>query len=106
MMIHKKNKIVRKPSEVYQICPACKCKELIRLEVDVLCADCDWMSCEEYVEMGGMDNLFSAYRDHFGVTEEEKVADLLAESMAQGKIESPLPEPIKEEELFAAEASA
>lgn len=106
MMTHKKKKIVRKPSEVYQICPACKCKELIRLEVDVLCAECDWMSCEEYVEMGGMDNLFSAYRDHFAIDSQEKVADLLEESMAQGKIESALPEPVSEEELFAAEVSA
>ena len=106
MMTNLKKKIVRKPSEVYQICPACKSKELIRLEVDVLCGECDWMSCEEYVEMGGMDNLFSAFRDHFAINEEANVADLLAESMSQGKIEPAVAEPISEEELFGAEASA
>lgn len=80
-MNHKK-KLLRKPSEVYQACPACKSKSLIRLEVDVLCGECDWMSCEEFVEMGGMDNLFVAHQEHFPVTKAEEAAELVAQSMA------------------------
>jgi len=75
-----KKKNLRKPAQVYSACPACKSKKLIRLEVDVLCADCDWMSCEEFVEMGGMDNLFEAFREHFPVTQAEEAAELIAES--------------------------
>ena len=71
-------KIVRKPSKVYQLCPACQTTNLIRLEVDVLCGECDWMSCEEYVESGGMDNIFTAFRDHFDLTDDE-VAALIAQ---------------------------
>lgn len=100
-----KKKNVRNPAKIYQACPACKSKELIRLEVDVLCGDCDWMSCEEFVEMGGMDDLISAFHDHFAV-DSENTADLVAESISRGKIELTMLEPIQEEELFEAEASA
>ena len=80
----KKNSI-RKPSEAYQACPACKSKNLLRLEVDVLCGECDWMSCEEFVEMGGMDNLFQAFREHFPMTTEEEAAELVAQSAADSE---------------------
>lgn len=77
-----KKKTLRMPSEIYQACPACKSKSLLRLEVDVLCGECDWMSCEEFVEMGGMDNLFQAHRDHFPTTRAEEAAELVAQSVA------------------------
>jgi ribosomal protein L37AE/L43A len=60
-------KKTKNPVRQYAQCPACKCKNLIRLEVDVICAECDWMSAEAYVESGGMDNLFGAYLDHFNL---------------------------------------
>lgn len=83
-----KKKSIRKPSEAYQACPACKSKNLLRLEVDVLCGECDWMSCEEYVEMGGMDNLFLAFREHFPMTRAEEAAELVAQSAADAAGES------------------
>ncbi len=60
-----KKKVIHKPSKVISACPHCRSKELIRLEVDVLCADCDWMSAEAHVEAGGMDNIYRAFVDHF-----------------------------------------
>ncbi len=64
-MSKSKSKQVRHPSKTYTQCPCCKSQNLIRLKVDALCADCDWTSISAYVDSGGMDNLFSAYRDHF-----------------------------------------
>lgn len=64
-------KVIRKPAETYKACPACKSKALLCLEVDALCGECDWMSCEEYVEMGGMDKLFRAFKEHFPQQGEE-----------------------------------
>ena len=46
--------ILRRPSQVYQQCPACKTKNLIRMDIDVLCAECDWNSIESFVDAGGM----------------------------------------------------
>lgn len=60
-----KKKTIHKPSKVISSCPHCKCQDLIRLEVDVLCANCDWMSAEAHVETGGMDNMYRAFADHF-----------------------------------------
>ncbi len=53
------------PSRKYKKCKACGSTDLIRLEVDVLCADCDWDSTEETVASGLMDELFTASREHF-----------------------------------------
>ena len=74
-----RSKTPRKPAEVFNECPACKSRDLLRLQVDVLCSDCDWMSCEEYVSMGGMDNLFAAYKDHFPVNQEDELVELVAQ---------------------------
>lgn len=59
------NKKTKKPCAVYSKCPACGSSDLLRLAVDVLCCSCDWMSVAGFVEAGGMDNLISAYNDHF-----------------------------------------
>lgn len=96
-------KTVRKPAEVYQACPACQSKQLLRLEVDVLCVDCDWMSCEEFVEMGGMDNIFEAFREHFPLTPAEEAAELIAES---AKDEADVPELVHQEERVPVEVGA
>jgi hypothetical protein len=56
---------ISKPSNTFSHCPACKSKSLIRLEVDVVCGDCDWTSCESYVASGGMDDIGRAFVDHF-----------------------------------------
>ena len=53
------------PAQAISHCPSCKCRDLIRLEIDVLCARCDWTSLEAYVEAGGMDNIVAAYNAHF-----------------------------------------
>lgn len=59
------------------------------MNVDVLCADCDWMSCEAYVESGGMDNIFAAYRDHFGINaEDEQGADVEIQESEQCAVEA------------------
>ena len=82
----KNKKALRRPSEVYQSCPMCQATNLIRLNVDVLCGECDWMSCEEHVECGGMDNLFAAFRDHFSLdalTIEEIEAQTNADAIAE-----------------------
>ena len=61
------NQQPKNPVHAHTKCPACKCKSLIRLEVDVLCTECDWMSAEVYVASGGMDNIYGAYLDHFSL---------------------------------------
>lgn len=58
---------VQAPSKVYSQCPKCKSHDLIRLAVDVVCAECDWDSTAEFVASGGMDNIFAAYLDHFEI---------------------------------------
>ncbi len=64
--MRKKSKpVIAKPSKAFSHCPACKSKSLIRLEVDVVCGDCDWTSCESYVASGGMDDLGQAFVEHF-----------------------------------------
>ena len=88
-----KTKMIRKPAEVYKLCPCCKSKNLIRLEVDALCGDCDWMSCEEYVEAGGMDNLFEAFIDQFDIQEEALPALIAAQVLDQADITNPVPQP-------------
>jgi hypothetical protein len=55
----------RKPSQTINHCPACGSKDLYRMEVDVFCMKCDWLSAEMHVECGGMNNLFAAYLEHF-----------------------------------------
>lgn len=61
------------PSRKYKKCKACGSTDLIRLEVDVLCADCDWDSTEESVASGLMDELYTASREQFS----EESAQLL-----------------------------
>lgn len=87
--MRKRKKPVAKPSEVYHQCPSCNSKNLVRLEVDALCGDCDWDSTAEFVAMGGMDNIFSAYNDHFPIEIDQP---------------SPETEPLGEEILEAATA--
>jgi hypothetical protein len=102
-------KVVRKPSNVYQLCPSCHSKDLIRLEVDVLCGECDWMSCGEYVESGGMDNVFEAFRDHFSISPEDEIAAIVAKTEAEflGLNDALSGEPMEVDEFFdRAEASA
>lgn len=69
-MSKSKSKQVRHPSKTYTQCPCCKSPNLIRLEVDALCADCDWTSVAAFVDSGGMDNIFAAHRDHFIVVDD------------------------------------
>lgn len=69
-MSKSKSKKVRHPSKTYTQCPCCKSQSLIRLNVDALCADCDWTSIDAYIDSGGMDNLFAAHRDHFDEADE------------------------------------
>lgn len=108
MMNHKRNKTIRKPSEAFQFCPACKSKELIRLDVDVLCGDCDWMSCEEFVESGGMDNIFAAFREHFAVGPEDELIELVAPTDASPEMVHEIlsAEPLDTDELFETEVGA
>lgn len=70
-MSKSKSKKARHPSKTYTQCPCCKSQSLIRLNVDALCADCDWTSIDAYVDSGGMDNLFAAHRDHFDEGDEQ-----------------------------------
>lgn len=77
----KSKKALRRPSEVYQLCPVCQTTNLIRLNVDVLCGECDWISCEEHVECGGMDNLFVAFRDHFSLEDDVSIEGIKAQTI-------------------------
>ncbi len=61
-------------------CPSCGSKDLYRMEVDLLCLDCSWLSASLFVSMGGMDNIFSAARDHFGSKDEADLAVVASES--------------------------
>lgn len=80
-MAHQTHKAL-KPSTAYRCCPACRSKNLIRLEVDALCADCDWDSTFAFVQAGGMDNLFAAAIDHFGsVPEHERINEAVQDEI-------------------------
>lgn len=46
-------------------CPMCGAQELLTLAPDQFCTKCDWDTCAEYVEMGLMNNLEVAAKDHF-----------------------------------------
>ncbi len=70
MKNQKNKKSVRRPVDVYTQCPSCKSKNIIPVVVDVICGDCDWMSCEEHAQGGGMDDLVAAFCEHFVVTPE------------------------------------
>ncbi len=70
MKNQKNKKLVRKPVDVYKQCPSCKSKNIIPVAVDVICGECDWMSCEEHVRGGGMDDLAAAFCEHFAVAPE------------------------------------
>ena len=96
-MRNKKKASVLRPSKAFSECPACRTKNLIRLEVDVVCGECDWDSTEAFVESGGMDNLFAAHRDHFvapfqtlanereqeGVTDQENIQSVISVEMEE-----------------------
>lgn len=67
-------KKITNPNTVYSKCPDCGSNRLLRLAVDVLCCSCDWMSTESFVEAGGMDNLISAYNNHFRTHRSEEAS--------------------------------
>jgi len=46
-------------------CPDCGSKEILTLGLDQMCCDCDWDNSSLLVELGQMDNLKQAYRQHF-----------------------------------------
>lgn len=46
-------------------CHRCHSTSLTIIGCEVFCDDCEWNSIEASVEAGSMDNLFSAYMDHF-----------------------------------------
>ena len=69
-MSNRTKRKVANPVTVFSSCPCCKSKELIALDVDVLCARCDWMSTEYYVASGGMDQVFNAARAHLGLAKQ------------------------------------
>jgi hypothetical protein len=97
----KRKKIARLPTETYTQCPACKSESLIRLEIDVLCAECDWDSTAAFVESGGMDNLFQAYCDHFALGKKNALSPAKANSAT-----SPDLEPLAAEDIFENKVSA
>ena len=63
--MNRKGMGAKAPTKSFKKCPACGCKELLPVGVDVLCGACDWGSMQSHVDSGGMDNIFSAYIDHF-----------------------------------------
>lgn len=67
-----------KPVDHFHKCPACGCKDLIQINPDVLCSECDWDSTAWDVSRGGMDSLFSAANE-FGF----KVLTLAEEQASQ-----------------------
>ena len=100
---------VRKPVEIYKQCPVCKSKDLISIAVDVICGECDWMSCEEHVQSGGMDDLVAAFCEHFAVAPEAvKFAEVIVHG-GESRIRPNLfvqPAPIEIEEPCEIEAIA
>ena len=82
----------RDPARNIHHCPACKSKELLRLNVDLICLDCDWDSIEAYVWAGGMDNLNQAFKDNFGrklkrIVSTDPVSESTSPSNSKEKIE-------------------
>ncbi|MDB5036780.1 MAG: hypothetical protein JWQ35_308 [Bacteriovoracaceae bacterium] len=37
---------IKKPAEVFKVCPICDCRKLIRFDGEVFCNGCDWNSVE------------------------------------------------------------
>lgn len=46
-------------------CPMCGAVDLLTLAPDQFCTQCEWDTCIEYVELGLMDNLEVAAKNHF-----------------------------------------
>lgn len=46
-------------------CPVCGAQGLLTLAPDQFCTKCEWDTCAEYVELGLMNNLEVAAKDHF-----------------------------------------
>lgn len=46
-------------------CPQCGSHELLRLDLELFCGQCDWDNSRAYVEAGGMDSLYAAYQECF-----------------------------------------
>ena len=55
----------RKSLPVRVSCPKCRSKRLLNEGMDQFCCDCDWDTCIEYVELGLMNNLEVAFKEHF-----------------------------------------
>ena len=64
-MRQRKERESRKPLPVRTECPKCHSKALLNEGPDQFCTDCDWDTCAAYVELGLMNNLAAAYKDHF-----------------------------------------
>lgn len=61
----KKERNRRKSLPKRSHCPKCHSTNLLSEGPDQLCCDCDWDTCEEYVEKGLMNNLEVAFKEHF-----------------------------------------
>lgn len=61
----RKEKIQRPQLKKRTSCPKCKSANLLSVEPDQFCNDCDWDTCLEYVERGLMNNLEVAVWEHF-----------------------------------------
>jgi len=102
----KRRSSICKPSGFYSECPVCRSQSLIRLEVDVLCGDCDWDSTSTFVDSGGMDDIYAAFQEHFQL--QRSTEQIQAEAMLPRLDQSTasLNELQNTEEFFIAEESA
>ena len=51
----------KNPNQIISQCPCCGSKDLITIEVDVLCTNCSWDSLEAHVYAGALDQEIDDY---------------------------------------------
>lgn len=59
----KGKKPLKNPITVFSRCPSCGAKNLLKVDVDVICTVCAWNSMSAHVDSGGLDCLISAYEE-------------------------------------------
>lgn len=103
--MNRKVKGAKAPTKAFKKCPVCGGRELLPVGVDVLCGACDWGSMQSHVDSGGMDNIFSAYIDHFmggneivKLPEGRKIVEKQLEAIYADPVE---PKPIDSEKATA-----
>lgn len=51
----------KNPNQTFHQCPCCGSKDLVTVEIDVLCTECSWDSLEAHISAGALDQAIDDY---------------------------------------------